>query len=359
MGSKGIVASTAAMAVLLQEGIGDTIRVSLTPEPGGDRERRKWWSRRRSCRPWACAPSRRWWRPVPAAAARRARFSRNWRSRSSPTCAADAAVAQRARRRREHDAGGHGLRGQWPGREQARQHRHQPARHRRDAGGAGLFDGEKTVTLRATTSPRSSRRSSTITWRALTRAGKHADFCNEPDDSSDARDERHPARRSRAVGAFRGCRARSWLRAYGYRPIRMPVVEPTPLFKRAIGEVTDIVEKEMYSFVDSLNGEQLTLRPEGTASCVRAVISAQPAARPQRLWYMGPMFRHEKPQKGRYRQFHQVGVEAIGFRGPGRRCRADRDGGAAVGRPRRSTASEPADQLARQPSERAAPTAPS
>jgi len=110
---------------------------------------------------------------------------------------------------------------------------------------------------------------------------------------------------------------RSWLKSYGYRPIRMPIVEPTPLFKRAIGEVTDIVEKEMYSFVDSLNGEPLTLRPEGTAGCVRAVIQHNLAAQtPQRLYYLGQMFRHERPQKGRYRQFHQVGVEAFGFSGP-------------------------------------------
>ena len=110
---------------------------------------------------------------------------------------------------------------------------------------------------------------------------------------------------------------RAWLKGYGYRPIRMPIVEPTPLFKRAIGEVTDIVEKEMYSFIDGLNGEALTLRPEGTAGCVRAVIEHNLAARrTQRLYYIGQMFRHERPQKGRYRQFHQVGVEAFGFTGP-------------------------------------------
>lgn len=110
---------------------------------------------------------------------------------------------------------------------------------------------------------------------------------------------------------------RSWLKSYGYRPIRLPVVEPTPLFKRAIGEVTDIVEKEMYSFIDSLNGEPLTLRPEGTAGCIRAVIQHNLIAQqPQRLYYMGQMYRHERPQKGRYRQFHQVGVEALGFSGP-------------------------------------------
>ena len=110
---------------------------------------------------------------------------------------------------------------------------------------------------------------------------------------------------------------RDWLEGYGYRNIRMPLVEPTALFKRAIGEVTDIVEKEMYSFEDSLNGDQLTLRPEGTASCVRAVLQHNLLYNaPQRLYYGGAMFRHERPQKGRYRQFHQVGVEALGFAGP-------------------------------------------
>ena len=110
---------------------------------------------------------------------------------------------------------------------------------------------------------------------------------------------------------------RSWLKSYGYRNIRMPMVEPTPLFRRAIGEATDIVEKEMYSFVDELNGEHLTLRPEGTASCVRAVVQHNLLyGGPQRLWYSGPMFRHERPQKGRYRQFHQIGVEALGLPGP-------------------------------------------
>jgi len=110
---------------------------------------------------------------------------------------------------------------------------------------------------------------------------------------------------------------RDWLEGYGYRNIRMPLVEPTALFKRAIGEVTDIVEKEMYSFVDELNGDELTLRPEGTASCVRAVLQHNLLYNaPQRLYYSGPMFRHERPQKGRYRQFHQIGVEALGFAGP-------------------------------------------
>ncbi len=110
---------------------------------------------------------------------------------------------------------------------------------------------------------------------------------------------------------------RDWLRAYGYREIRMPMVEQTGLFKRAIGEVTDIVEKEMYTWTDALNNESLTLRPEGTASCVRAVLEHNLLfGNPQRLFYSGPMFRHERPQKGRYRQFHQVGVESLGYAGP-------------------------------------------
>jgi histidyl-tRNA synthetase len=108
-----------------------------------------------------------------------------------------------------------------------------------------------------------------------------------------------------------------WLARYGYRNIRMPLVEPTQLFRRAIGEATDIVEKEMYSWRDELNGEELTLRPEGTASCVRAAIEHSLLYDgPKRLWYAGPMYRHERPQKGRYRQFHQYGVEALGYGGP-------------------------------------------
>jgi histidyl-tRNA synthetase len=106
-------------------------------------------------------------------------------------------------------------------------------------------------------------------------------------------------------------------RQYGYRPIRTPIVETTPVFVRAIGEVTDIVEKEMYSFNDALNGEALTLRPENTAAVVRAAIEHNLLYDgPRRLWYFGPMFRHERPQKGRYRQFHQFGVEALGFDQP-------------------------------------------
>ncbi|KGY09148.1 histidine--tRNA ligase [Vibrio sinaloensis] len=104
--------------------------------------------------------------------------------------------------------------------------------------------------------------------------------------------------------------------AYGYNEVRMPIVEMTHLFSRAIGEVTDVVEKEMYTFEDR-NGDSLTLRPEGTAGCVRSCIENSLINRDeQRLWYMGPMFRHERPQKGRYRQFHQCGVEVFGLEGP-------------------------------------------
>jgi histidyl-tRNA synthetase len=110
---------------------------------------------------------------------------------------------------------------------------------------------------------------------------------------------------------------RAVLDLYGYRNLRTPIVEPTPLFARAIGEVTDIVEKEMYTFDDKLSGESLTLRPEATAGIVRAAIEHNLCyERPQRVWLVGPMFRHERPQKGRYRQFHQFDVEALGFAGP-------------------------------------------
>ena len=106
------------------------------------------------------------------------------------------------------------------------------------------------------------------------------------------------------------------LGSYGYSEIRLPIVEQTPLFKRAIGEVTDVVEKEMYTFEDR-NGDSLTLRPEGTAGCVRAGIEhGLLYNQEQRLWYVGPMFRHERPQKGRYRQFHQIGAEVFGLQGP-------------------------------------------
>jgi histidyl-tRNA synthetase len=110
---------------------------------------------------------------------------------------------------------------------------------------------------------------------------------------------------------------RRLMQQYGYRNLRTPIVEPTALFVRGLGEVTDIVEKEMYSFEDRLNGEHLTLRPENTAGVVRAVVESNMLYDGgKRLYYMGPMFRHERPQRGRYRQFHQFGAEALGFAGP-------------------------------------------
>ena len=112
-------------------------------------------------------------------------------------------------------------------------------------------------------------------------------------------------------------RVRALMARYAYRNVRLPIVEPTALFVRGLGEVTDIVEKEMYSFEDRLNGEQLTLRPEGTAGLVRAVVEHNMLYEGgKRLYYMGPMFRHERPQRGRYRQFHQIGAEVLGFGGP-------------------------------------------
>ena len=110
---------------------------------------------------------------------------------------------------------------------------------------------------------------------------------------------------------------RKLMASYAYRNIRTPIVEPTALFVRGLGEVTDIVEKEMYSFEDRLNGEALTLRPESTAGVVRAVVEHNMLYEGgKRLYYMGPMFRHERPQRGRYRQFHQIGAEVLGFQGP-------------------------------------------
>ena len=111
-------------------------------------------------------------------------------------------------------------------------------------------------------------------------------------------------------------KVRTLMDRYSYRNIRTPIVEPTALFVRGLGEVTDIVEKEMYSFEDRLNGEHLSLRPEATAGVVRAVSeNSMLYDGGKRLYYMGPMFRHERPQRGRYRQFHQIGAEALGFPG--------------------------------------------
>ena len=109
---------------------------------------------------------------------------------------------------------------------------------------------------------------------------------------------------------------RGWLKSYGYRNMRAPILEKTGLFARGIGAFTDVVEKEMFSFVDRLNGDDLTLRTEFTAGVVRAAIESNLTYNgPQRVYSMGPVFRHERPQKGRYRQFHQLSVESLGFAG--------------------------------------------
>ncbi len=142
-----------------------------------------------------------------------------------------------------------------------------------------------------------------------------------------------PAKKSEKISAVKGMndilpadsqlwewfedKVRALMQRYAYRNVRTPIVEPTALFVRGLGEVTDIVEKEMYSFEDRLNGEALTLRPENTAGIVRAVVEHSLLYDGgKRLYYMGPMFRHERPQRGRYRQFHQIGAEALGFCGP-------------------------------------------
>jgi histidyl-tRNA synthetase len=120
-----------------------------------------------------------------------------------------------------------------------------------------------------------------------------------------------------ALWAWFETTVRTVLARYGYQYLLTPIVEPTALFVRGLGEVTDIVEKEMYSFTDSMNGDKLTLRPEATAGIVRAMVEHNALYNgPLRIWTMGPMFRHERPQKGRYRQFHQLDVEALGFAGP-------------------------------------------
>src|SRR6476620_7060339 len=112
-------------------------------------------------------------------------------------------------------------------------------------------------------------------------------------------------------------KVRALMARYGYANVRTPIVEPTALFVRGLGEVTDIVEKEMYSFEDAMNGDRLTLRPEATAGIVRAMIEHNALYNgPMRVWSNGALFRHERPQKGRYRQFHQIDVEALGHAGP-------------------------------------------
>ena len=129
-------------------------------------------------------------------------------------------------------------------------------------------------------------------------------------------------------------KVRALMARYGYANVRTPIVEPTALFVRGLGEVTDIVEKEMYSFEDAMNGDRLTLRPEATAGIVRAMVEHNALYNgPLRVWSNVSLFRHERPQKGRYRQFHQIDVEALGLRRARRRRRADPDVPRAAARP--------------------------
>jgi hypothetical protein len=310
MGSKGIVASTAALSVLLQEGIGDTIRVSLTPEPGGSRSQEVIVAQEilqtmglRAFTPMVAA--------CPGCGRTTSTFFQELAGEVQDFVRAKMPEWKlQVRRCREHDAGRHGLH-----RQRSRANRSTPTSASRCRAPAKPLRRRSTKMARrrspsrATTSPTNSRH-----HRALRRA--HLQEETEV--------------MSQTLQAVRGMNdilpdeaefwelfedtIRSWLKGYGYRPIRMPIVEPTPLFKRAIGEVTDIVEKEMYSFIDSLNGEALTCaRKARPVACAPSSSTTwQPASR-QRLYYIGQMFRHERPQKGRYRQFHQVGVEAFGM----------------------------------------------
>src|SRR5690606_19743076 len=293
---------------------------------------------RSSSSPWACARSRRWWWPVPAAAARAARTSRSSPTASSVSCASrcrhgDGAIPAWRRCRSPSWAAAP------TGRARAGMHTSAsrfPAPGRRPSPRSSSMASAR-CRSRASTSPRSSRPSSRITSRVATavRRTRIREPIRAPGDCATRADQAmtkiEKIRAVRGMNDVLPAEAHWWRRleeavagamaAYGYQQIRTPIVEPTGLFVRGIGEVTDIVEKEMYSFIDSLNGEALTLRPECTASVVRATIEHNLLYDgPKRLWYMGPMFRHERPQKGRYRQFHQVGAEALGFSGPDADC---------------------------------------
>ena len=314
MGIKGIVASTAALSVLLQEGIGDTIRISLTPEPGGSRTQEVIVAQEilqtmglRAFTPMVAAcpgcgrTTSTFFQELAGEVqdfvrARMPEWKLQYDGVENMTLAVMGCIVN-GPGESKHANIGISLPGTG------------------EAPSAPVYeDGEKTVTLRGDNIADEFKQ---IIERYVAAHLQEETASHESNLASRARDERHPARRGRILGTVRGHRAllAEAPTATGRSACR--IVEPTPLFKRAIGEVTDIVEKEMYSFIDSLNGEPLTLRPEGTAGCVRAVIQHNLLARqPQRLYYIGPMFRHERPQKGRYRQFHQVGVEALGFAGP-------------------------------------------
>ena len=355
MGSKGIVASTAALSVLLQEGIGDTIRISLTPEPGGDRTQEVIVAQEilqtmglRSFTPMVTA--------CPGCGRTTSTTFQELASRIQSYLRASMPV-WRARYPGVEDmqVAVMGCVVNGPGESKL-------ANIGISLPGTGespvapvYVDGQKTVTLRG---ERIAEEFQQIvddyvraTWggEARTDAARSRaphDFGEEPGVVSMSSEEPVTTRGLKArtgefatrgqpakLQAVRGMNdvlpdeAALWERfedtvrdvfaLYGYRNLRVPIVEPTPLFVRAIGEATDVVEKEMYTFEDQLSAESLTLRPEATAGIVRAAIEHNLIyERPQRVWLAGPMFRHERPQKGRYRQFHQFDVEALGFPGP-------------------------------------------
>ncbi len=240
----------------------------------------------------------------------------------------DAGVAQEIPRRGKHEAGGDGL------------HRHGPGESKHadigislpgtgEAPAAPVFiDGEKRLTLRG---DNIANEFHAIVEDYIEKRFGEAQAA--PRRVTRFMAEKNGSARSERLTAVKGMndilppdsarwewfeqQIRDTMAAFAYRSIRTPIVEYTPLFVKGTGETTDIVEKEMYSFEDRLNGELLTLRPENTPGVVRAAIEHNLTYDgPKRLYYMGPMFRHERPQRGRYRQFHQLGVEALGFAGP-------------------------------------------
>ena len=331
MGSKGIVASTAGMAVLLQQGIGDTIRVSLTPEPGGDRTQEVIVAQQilqviglRSFMPLvtACPGCGRTTSTV---------FQKLAGDIQDHIRARMPDWSQPVRGRRDDDGGGDGLHRQRPGREQARRHRHQPARHRRGAGRPGLHrrpqgDDAARPRHRHANSRRSSRTTSDRRYPLRDGASSASVPAAASAVRSDGRRGMSDLRPVRGTRDFLPDDSRSFrlveerpqaiASRCGYGEVATPIFEFTEVFARTLGDTSDIVTKEMYTFADR-GGDSLTLRPENTAGIVRAFITNGLApALPLRVFYRGPMFRYERPQKGRLRQFHQVGVELIGVADP-------------------------------------------
>ncbi len=333
MGSKGIVASTAAMAVLLQEGIGDTIRVSLTPEPGGDRTREVVVAQEllqsmgmRSFTPMVAAcPG--CGRTTSTTFQELAESIQSWLRAQMPTWRARypgveamqvAVMGCVVNGPGESKLANIGISLPGTGETPSRPSTSTGRRRSRCAASASPWSssGSSTTTCgRPTAASRAPRTSIPIANRFRSRRTRRKALMVAPLQAVRGMNDVLPD--EAAAWEFLDDAARDVFRQYGYRNVRLPIVEPTALFVRGIGDATDIVEHEMYTFEDKLNGESLTLRPEATAGIVRAAIEHNLTyERPQRVWTAGPMFRHERPQKGRYRQFHQYDVEALGFAGP-------------------------------------------